>query len=232
MDWLSTAFGRLVGFLPQFIGGLVILVVAFVVGRVVCNLLRRVVAKVGFDGWLHRHGLIRENQPHGGSRALGTAAFWVIMLVGASAAARTWQLDIVADGLARVLAYLPHVFAAVLIFGAAWLVAEWLGDRAGQFERRPGMLRGAVKAVVLTLGGFMALQELRIAPRLVLIAFTLVLGAIAVACALAFGLGGRPAAARLTQRWAGVADDKANELEGTLPPRAGDEPRDMPPAHH
>jgi hypothetical protein len=58
-----------------------------------------------------------------------------------------------------------------------------------------------VRAGVLAMGAFMALRELQIAPEIVTIAFTLTLAAIALAAALAFGLGSRGVAAQVTQQW-------------------------------
>jgi len=237
MEGLSIALDRIVSFLPQLVAGLVILVVALIVGAVVSSVIRRIAARFRFDAWLSRHDLLKEDNTQAGSKALGSIAFWVITLVGVADAARAWRLYIVADGLSHVLAYLPHVFAAALIFGAAWLVAEWLSNRVSQAEMGPSMLSGAVRAVVLTLGGFMALQELRIAPQLVLIAFTLILGAIAVACALAFGLGARPVAKDLSERWAGTAEEKGKVLTSPFqtPPRPfqnSPSAEDETPAHH
>jgi hypothetical protein len=59
----------------------------------------------------------------------------------------------------------------------------------------------SVRAGVLALGAFMALRELQIAPEIVTIAFTLTLAAIALAAALAFGLGSRGVAGQVTQQW-------------------------------
>ena len=69
---------------------------------------------------------------------------------------------------------------------------------------RPGqrpLVASSVRAGVLALGAFMALRELQIAPEIVTIAFTLTLAAIALAAALAFGLGSRNVAGQVTQRW-------------------------------
>jgi hypothetical protein len=56
-----------------------------------------------------------------------------------------------------------------------------------------------VRVAILAVGAFMALRELQIAPEIVNLAFTLTLGAIALATALAFGLGGRDVAGRIAQ---------------------------------
>jgi hypothetical protein len=140
---------------------------------------------------------------------VGTAAAWVIFLIALMQAATAWRLGFIANGLARVIAFLPNVIAAVLIFGGSWLLGNWVADRlrARPADNRPGqeqmvtILPGAVRAGVLTIGAFVALRQILVAPEILVIGFTLVFGAIALATALAFGLGGRRAAERMTEDW-------------------------------
>lgn len=135
-----------------------------------------------------------------GASWLASAAFWLVMLVVFSQVAQAWHWQMVSNGIARILAYVPHLIAAAIIFGATLLIADWVRDRAVGEARggRSELIGGAVKAVILTFGGFLALRELQIAPDIVRIAFTLILGSIAVAAALAVGLGGRTAVEQMT----------------------------------
>jgi hypothetical protein len=59
----------------------------------------------------------------------------------------------------------------------------------------------AARVAILVLAGAMALRQMGLANEIVNMAFTLILGAIAVAVALAFGLGGREVAARQLEEW-------------------------------
>jgi hypothetical protein len=63
------------------------------------------------------------------------------------------------------------------------------------------VLARIAKAAVVTIAIFMAVQQLGVAPEIVTAAFTLILGAFALAAGLAFGLGGRHLAAEITRRW-------------------------------
>lgn len=205
MDALRAALSDLIAFLPDLIAGLVILLIGWGVARLVGMAVRRLLPKLGFDRFIARHRLTTHRpEEHTGSRAVATAAAWVIMLVALMQAAGVWGLEFVASGLATVIAYVPNVIAAVLIFAGAWIVARWVADRirAGSEVRAENViLPGAVRAGILTIGAFVALRQLLIAPEILVIAFTLVFGAIAVATALAFGLGGRKAAERMTSDW-------------------------------
>lgn len=63
------------------------------------------------------------------------------------------------------------------------------------------LLAGLTRAVVLIFVGAIALRQMGIADEIVVIAFGLLMGAVAVAAALAFGLGGREVAARELENW-------------------------------
>jgi hypothetical protein len=57
------------------------------------------------------------------------------------------------------------------------------------------------KAAVIVISIFMALQQVGVAEEIVTAAFTLILGALALAVGLAFGLGNRDLAGEITRRW-------------------------------
>jgi hypothetical protein len=209
MHWLSTAFDGIVGFLPSLVAGLVILLVGWVVASLLGRLTRAALGRIGYDRLLVKLGLIEPDKAlaYAGSRWTGRAVYVVVLLAALMQAARAWNLALVSTGIARILAYVPHLVGAAIIFGAALYFANWVRDRIGAREReregvtqRP-LVASAVRAGILALGGFMALRELQIAPEIVVIAFTATLASIALAAALAFGLGSRNVAAQVTQDW-------------------------------
>ena len=64
-----------------------------------------------------------------------------------------------------------------------------------------GLLAGIARVAILLLAGSMALNHMGLANEIINTAFSLLLGAVAVAVAIAFGLGGREAAAQLLDQW-------------------------------
>ena len=135
----------------------------------------------------------------------GLAVYVLVMLAAVMQAARAWNLQMVASGVAALIAYIPHLIGAAVIFAAALYFGDWVRGRMARGEgarlgQRP-LVASAVRAAVLALGAFMALRELQIAPEIVTIAFTITLAAIALAAALAFGLGSRNVAGQMTQQW-------------------------------
>jgi hypothetical protein len=133
------------------------------------------------------------------------AAYWLALAAGTLAGllalwwaeSDTW----LSAGVARVLGYLPHVLAA----GAVLVVAYFAGNFIyGQMASREGASTFGARLVrggILALAAFMALQELGIATAIVTIAFTVAIAATGVAAAVAFGLGNRELAGRVTRDW-------------------------------
>ena len=212
--WVTNGLDGFIRFLPSLIGGLLILLLGYIVAKVLRRVTRTLLHRFGFDRLTQRLGVADRVDTDAGSRWVGTAVFVVVIVATLTQTAVAWRLSFVAIGLAGVLAYLPHVLAAVVIFGAALLVGNWVRDRILTSATRPlrtvavgtnygehRIIASAVRAGILALGGFMALRELQISAEIVTIAFSLVLGAIALAAALAFGLGSRDVAGHLTRRW-------------------------------
>ena len=102
----------------------------------------------------------------------------------------------------QVLAYLPNVIAAIVIFVIAAALA---GAIAGGVAKLMGdtptgkVVAAVVPSLILVIAAFMILEQLQIAPEIVRIAFAATIGALALGLALAFGLGGRQVAARMLE---------------------------------
>jgi hypothetical protein len=217
-EWLRTAFGGIVGFLPNLLAGFVILFVGYLVSLFLARAARALLRRVGVDRLLHRLHIMDDEHDDGGGvgpRWGYSVVFGIGMVATLMQTARAWTLEFIANGLSRFLAYLPHVFGAVLIFGAAVFFGDWVRERMMARERAlspeaapesssgrsRGLLANGARGGIIAVAGFMALRELQLAPELVNIAFTLVLGAVAVAAALAFGLGSREVAGRMMADW-------------------------------
>src|SRR5262245_60751684 len=111
MEWFRDALNRIIGFLPALVAGVIILLIGYVLARLLAAGTRRLLLSVGFDRRLVRLRLLAaEEHPMGGSRAVASAVFWVVMLATLIQVARAFHLDSIAAGLSAVMDYLPHVF--------------------------------------------------------------------------------------------------------------------------
>ena len=203
IHWFTTAFDGLVAFFPSLIAGLVILLVGYIVARVLGGVTRRLARRLGFPRLVSRLGIGGQHEREESPSWLGRAVFLVVMLATVLQASRAWHLDFVANGLANIVAYLPHVLAASLVLGLALYIGNWVRARLSRPDVTGvvAFIPPAVRIAIIGVGAFMALRELQIAPEIVNAAFILTLGAVAVAGALAFGLGGRDVASKIAASW-------------------------------
>ncbi|MCL2722892.1 MAG: mechanosensitive ion channel [Polyangiaceae bacterium] len=210
MHWLTTALDGFLGFLPNLVAGLFILLLGYVISRVLSRVTHSILHRLGFDRLMTKLGIVSRKESDVASHWAGTAVFVVAMLATVMQVARTWNMSFVAAGFARLIEYAPHVLGAIVIFGASVILGNWVRDRLlrtpimNEGDTRDGQMHlvpPGARGVIIAIGAFMALRELQIAPEIVNTAFSLTLGAIALAAALAFGLGGRDVAARLAQSW-------------------------------
>jgi hypothetical protein len=213
IHWLSLAFDQLVAFLPNLIAGLVIVLIGYIVALVLAKATRSIGRRLGFDRFVARLGVRELKGARTPSYWLGSAVFFVVMVATIMQTSRVWNLGFVADGLARFIAYLPHVLAAAIVFAVALFLGNWVRDRLSPSMRAAAdvgadvepaprtLLPSAVRGGILAVGSFMALRELQIAPEIVNSAFVLIVAAVALATALAFGLGARDTAGRIARSW-------------------------------
>lgn len=103
------------------------------------------------------------------------------------------KLDFLVGIATAVTAYLPHVLAAVLILGVAFILANIVEKILTNLLSGPAIkvLAGFAKYAIIVLAVFMALTQLGIATTIVSSAFILILGGLSLAFGLAFGLGGK-----------------------------------------
>ncbi len=190
--------------IPAVLGAALILGIAYLAGRFVAGLARDLLARLGFDNILGHLGLGQAVRPGQAtpSQIVGSLVLVVALFFASIEAARRLQMEALADLLVRFAEFGGHVLLGLVIFGfglyLANLAARVIG--ASQPPER-ALLATAARVSILVLAGAMALREMGLAEEIINLAFGLLLGAVAVAAALAFGLGGRDAAARQVERW-------------------------------
>jgi small-conductance mechanosensitive channel len=225
-DSMQNAFDSLIGFLPNLLGFVVILVIGYVVARIVKALVGRLLEKVGTDRVLSESvgGRFVDRVLPGASASRGIAAlvFWFVFAFFVVAAIGALRLDALTGFMNDVLGYLPNLIVAVLIFVVAAAVAGMAGSATSRvFGDTPtGRIVGAVvPALVMVIATFMILDQLQIAEHIVTIAFAATMFAIALGLALAFGLGGRELARQvLEEAYAkGRTEDKSSPTYAERP---------------
>jgi hypothetical protein len=199
-DMLNTIFGAL----PALFGAFLVLAIAYVVGRIVAGLVTNLLAGMGFNAILARLGLGKEPQEgeRPPSEIVGYLVLVAVMLFAGIEALSLLNFELLAEGLAQFTTFAGQVILGLIIFAFGLYFANLAATTIhATGTAQSGLLAVATRVAILVLAGAMALRQMGLANEIVNMAFALILGAIAVAMALAFGLGGREVAARQLEEW-------------------------------
>lgn len=186
--------------IPNLLAAAVILLLAWFIGRFVSGLVGKLLENLGFDRLPERLGLDLASSL---SALVGKVVLFFIMLFATVEAAHRLGFTGVRDLLETFIAF----GSGIVLGGVILVVGYWLAELAAKAiqranpEGKTGLSRIA-RIAILGLVLAMGLRAMGIADDIVNLAFGLVLGAVAVATALAFGLGGREAAGEVARRWA------------------------------
>lgn len=199
-DMLDTVLGAF----PAIFGAFLVLGIAYVVGRVVSGLIANLLTGLGFDAILTRLGLGKapEEGQRTPSEIVGYLVLVAVMFLATIEALRLLNFDLLAEGLAQFTGFVGQVILGLVIFAIGLYLANLAATMIhATGAAQAGVLAAAARIAILVFAGAIGLQRMGLANEIVNMAFALVLGAIAVAGALAFGLGGRDIAARQLDDW-------------------------------
>ena len=215
--------------IPHVIAAGMILAVAYVIAKFASRLLTQFLATTGFDRTIGSIGIFgnTESRELGTaapsfvpSKTVGTGAFVAILIFGLMEAFRQLNFAYGSQIMAEVLTLFGQVvFGAIIIF-ASVVIARFVAHaiaRSGDQGTR--VAAPVVRTAIIVLGTAIGLRFMGLADDIINLAFGLLLGAIAVAFALAFGLGGRDAAGNAVKRML----DGVEPTDGTPNPSKGAE---------
>lgn len=210
--------------LPNIVGALLILIVGWIIAGVIGGLITRlaqairvdtVADKVGINTFLQRSGTTMR-----ASNIFGEILKWVIRLVFVEMAAEQIGMPQVTAIINQILAFIPNIVVAIVILGVGAFVGQLLGGVVRGFSSEsgigsPDLLARLTSVAILAFAAIAALNQLQIAPVVVNTLYIGLVGAIALALGLSFGLGGRDTAARLTERWVGQVETMSQKRPTT-----------------
>ena len=201
-DSVQRGFDEFAVWVPRLAGFLVVLIIGYIVAKILGSVVRRVLERVGLDRALDsgRAGSFVSRITQSPSHLIGQIAFWLVFIGAVSIAVDVLGIAALDDFVATVWAYVPNLIAALLIFlvagalaaGVAALVTRLMGETT-----TGRVVATAAPILIMAVAVFMILDQLRIAEDIVIITYASLMGAVALAMALAFGLGGRDVAAQM-----------------------------------
>jgi small-conductance mechanosensitive channel len=208
---LQNALSTFLSYLPQLVGAIIILIIGYIVAKVLQAVVTRVLRGIGFENWMERGGIKqffdRAQTRQTPTSIIGKLVFWFVFIIAITMAADALGIPQVSAVLGQLIAYIPSIIAAILILILAALLANFV---SGIVRGATGsdLLASVARYAIIVYAVFAAITELGIAVSLTAPTFLILLGAVALAVALAFGLGGRDLARDILQR----AYNRSNEV--------------------
>jgi len=201
----SNMLNSILAVLPALFAASLILIVAYIVGRILSGLTTNLLTGIGFNAVLTNLGLRRAQSAQGErtpSEVAGNLVLVAIMLFAAIEAVRELGFEVLADLIARFTVFAGEVVLGLVIFGIGLYLANLasrtiLTGSAAQSR----LLALAARVSIIVLAGAMALRQMGLASDIINLAFGLLLGSVAVAVTIAFGLGAREIAGRELADW-------------------------------
>ncbi|MEP6656281.1 MAG: hypothetical protein ABJC33_03545 [Betaproteobacteria bacterium] len=195
--------------LPRALFAVFIVIIGWLVAKALRFALVKALRAVNFHVLTQRSGLDGFLRQGGGETdttdVLGLLLYWLVILTALTIAFNGVGLGYVTDLVGRVVLFVPRVMLAVVILAFGAYFGRFVGRSVTVYCRNAGVSdsellgRIAMYAVVVFVL-LIALDQLGVGD-LIRQSFLILLGAVAVALALAFGLGGQKRAAQFLERW-------------------------------
>ncbi|MES1198397.1 MAG: mechanosensitive ion channel [Pseudomonadota bacterium] len=206
--------------IPSVIGAALIVFIAYLIGRWVGLLAEEGLQAIGFDDAIRsisaaepiRKGMEKSDLTPGvdtfkldafpPSRIVGVAVLVGIVLFASVQAAEIMRFAAMSQMLDEVLSLATRVLFGAVIIAVGVLIANILSAAASSRKGASGEVMSVfVRWGVISLAAAVGLRFMGLANDIIVVAFALILGSVAVAVAISFGIGGREAAKRLLDRW-------------------------------
>ncbi|WP_332825310.1 mechanosensitive ion channel family protein [Ramlibacter sp.] len=235
---LAAAMALLFSAIPKILGFALILIagwfIASLIERGLAALLRTIrfnqlAEKAGLADFIDKMGMNTD-----AAGMIGLVVKWFVRLIALVVAFDALGLPAVSDVLRQLLLWLPNVVVALVVLVIGGLAARALSNvvrgAAGEAGLSNANFLAKVAAVVVwAFAVVVAVNQLGIATELVNTLFMAIVGALALALGLAFGLGGRDTAGEIVQKWYAKAQEKSGEMK-QMAENMGDAARSQKPA--
>jgi len=223
MDWnavvmepVTEMLARVAGFLPTFIGVLVILIAGWIIAGALKNVVVKVLKLIQLDtaseksglGDILRRGGIRQTV----SELIGVLIYWLIMLMVFMTALNALGMTVAAALLDKVILYIPNVIAAMFILSLGIFFSSMVGTIVRTASSNAGITQAkflgqATQTVIMIFAAIITLEQLNIASSVLNLTINIILASMGLALAIAVGLGSKDLAGKMMQ-------DLVNKMKG------------------
>jgi hypothetical protein len=222
LEPLKEVYSKFIKFVPNLLAMLVIILVGMLAARLVRAMLLKLLKAIKFDSWSDRMGLtsvMRKGdlwaKP---AAAVGAFVFWLLIIASFLAGFSALNIRAVDGLIEHFVLYLPRVFSAILILVFGYIVTGFISrailisgvNRGYRFAK---LLAETVRILLIVLFIAMALEQLEVAPGIVVAAFSIIVGGIVLALAISFGVGGIDAARKIIEKETEAKEEGKKDIE-------------------
>jgi hypothetical protein len=190
--------------LPSIFAALLIISFSYVIGKLVSKLVSSLLASVGFDKFVVNLGVMKESKKDGGkaSDVVGYITLLAILFAAGIEALEVLGFTLVSEIVVKFTIFAGNVLLGIVIFGLGLFLSSIVSSKILTKETAQLKFLSLIsRVVILFIAGSIALQQMGVGEKIITLAFGLILGAIAISVAVAFGIGGRDIASNYLQKW-------------------------------
>jgi len=190
--------------IPNIFAAAVILGISYVIAKVLSGFVENLLSGIGFNNLFVKLGLqkITSEGSKAPSNIVGFLVLITMMLFAFIEAFNTLGFSTLSDIISQITILGGHILFGLVIL----LLGLYFANLANETLKESNLSNASTIAFVariaiIVLAGAMALRHMGLANEIINMAFGLILGAVAVAAAIAFGIGGREIAAKKLNTW-------------------------------
>lgn len=188
--------------IPNVIVAIILIVLGIYIAKIISNLLADVLETAGVNKWLSKIFNDKDGkyEKYSLSKIISNIVRYVIILFFVVEAISVLGLDVLHNIGTAIIGYLPALLSAIIIMGIAFFLAQWVSSLIKKSKTGSAFAANIAYIAVMVAAVFMTLNQLGVATFIVNAAFIIILSALAIAFAIAFGIGGRSFAAKLLDK--------------------------------
>lgn len=211
---IQLLFAKIFAAIPNILAAIIVLVLFYFLARLAARWVTALLNRVRFNEVPVKLGLTTTVTEGAGSPSsiVGYIIIVLIMLLAIIIAADLLDFGLLNELIAGLTTFLARVILGVVIIAVGIFIANLIA-RILQSGGRSSTTATLVRIFIIILAVAIGLRAMGFANDIILLAFGLMLGALAVAAAIAFGLGGRKTAGQLVERWTKTGESASNQTQ-------------------
>lgn len=194
---------QILGMIPNIIAASILLIIGILIAKLVGGLIKSLLTGTGIDSLtdgLQNHESLSTIPTFSISTIIAEVVRYLIMILFVVEALNVLKLSVLQRVGTAIIAYLPFLLGALITLTVGVFAASFVQKFIDKFTGRPSFLGKVLRYFIIGFTVFMTLDQLKLAPNIVNLTFLATVGALAVAFALSFGMGGKEFASKQLEK--------------------------------